>query len=74
MDSLKDARVMRLPEVITVVGMCRAQIYRKMNNGTFPQSVRISARAVAWRESEIIDWLTSRAPSKAAPTHGVGDP
>jgi predicted DNA-binding transcriptional regulator AlpA len=31
-----------------------------MAQGTFPNSVKISVRAVGWFESEIDDWLKAR--------------
>lgn len=33
-------------------------IYRKMKAGTFPQPVRIGKRRVAWRESDVAEWLS----------------
>jgi len=32
-------------------------IYRKMKAGTFPQPVRVGKRRVAWRESDVTEWL-----------------
>ena len=40
--------------------MARSSIYRLMQQGDFPQSVRVGPAAVRWRESAITDWLESR--------------
>lgn len=58
---------LRLPAVIDVTGMSRSTIYEYMNKGEFPRPVRLTARAVAWPESVISDWLAERAtPEKTA--------
>ena len=53
-------RLMRRPEVLTLCGLSRSSLYRMMSQGLFPKSVSIGARAVAWRESEVLDWVASR--------------
>ncbi|AFL74309.1 helix-turn-helix transcriptional regulator [Thiocystis violascens] len=58
------ARILRLPEVAARIGMSRSSVYLLMNRGQFPKSVKLSLRAVGWRESEIDEWANSR-PSAA---------
>ena len=53
-------RIIRLPELVERVGMSRGSIYRLMSLGRFPRSVKLSERAVGWRESDLNDWLESR--------------
>lgn len=53
-------RIIRLPEVLDRIGMSRGSIYRLMTLGRFPKSVKLSERAVGWRESDLNDWLASR--------------
>ena len=50
---------MRREEVEARCGIARSTIYRLMNEGLFPQQLKIGARAVRWLESEIIIWLAS---------------
>lgn len=54
-------KVLRLPAVIDRVGLRRASIYAYMDRGEFPRPIRIGRSAVAWRESDIIAWLATRA-------------
>ena len=56
-------RLIRLHEVKLRTGLGRSSIYRKMADGSFPQPLNIGERAVAWRESDIEQWIASR-PSK----------
>ena len=51
------------PEVERRTGLSRSTIYRKMRDGTFPVPVKVSARAVRWRESEICAYVDARPRS-----------
>ena len=53
-------RIIRLPEVVDRIGMSRGSVYRMMTLGRFPKSVKLSERAVGWRESDLDAWLESR--------------
>ena len=63
-------RFIRLPEVLSRTGYGRTSIYRKMEEGTFPRSVKLGgppidprvfdSRAIAWIEDEIEQWIESR--------------
>ncbi|EMA2454568.1 AlpA family transcriptional regulator [Vibrio cholerae] len=52
-------RFLKLKEVMEKTALSRSAIYRKMNEGEFPQSVSLGDRAVAWVESEIDDWMVA---------------
>ena len=57
----KSKRLMRRPEVLNITGLeSNSTLYYLINKGTFPAPVKLSARSVAWRESEVIDWIDSR--------------
>jgi len=54
-------RLIRLrPDLENTVGLKRARIYELMRVGRFPLPLRIGDRAVAWRESDIAEWINSR--------------
>ena len=53
-------KLIRLPIVESLTGLKRSSIYGGMRARTFPRSVRLSARAVAWRESEVLAWCAER--------------
>jgi prophage regulatory protein len=52
--------VMRRPAVEARTGLSRSTIYDWMKRAEFPQPVKLGARRVAWRESDITQWLESR--------------
>ena len=51
------ARLLRLPAVKQITGLSRSTIYA---DPSFPRSVKIGERAVAWVEDEINDWIGAR--------------
>lgn len=50
-------RILRLRAVLERTGLSRSTLYRKIQEGTFPNQVRIAARCVGWRESAVTEWL-----------------
>ncbi|MFN3303675.1 MAG: helix-turn-helix transcriptional regulator [Roseateles sp.] len=53
--------LLKLHAVKSATGLGRSSIYKKVAAGDFPQPVRLGARAVAWRSSEIAAWIASRS-------------
>lgn len=57
-------RFLKLKEVMEKSALSRSAIYRKMNDGEFPQSVSLGDRAVAWVESEVQDWVIDKVAER----------
>lgn len=57
-------RVLRMPDVMMIVGLKKTSIYMMMQSGQFPASLRLGARSVGWRSSVINQWLESRQSTK----------
>ena len=53
-------RILRRRDVEQLVGLGRSSIYAMMEDGTFPQSVKLGPRAVGWVEEEIELWIEER--------------
>lgn len=53
-------RLIRLPEVMSRVGLGRSTIYRWMSEGKFPKPVQLGGHAVAWVEEEVQDWVVNK--------------
>ena len=60
-------KLLRRDEVEDLVGLATTSIYRLMRAGSFPEPLRIGARAVRWRRSDLESWLAGRPYS-----HGDG--
>lgn len=74
-------RLLRLPEVETATGLKKSSIYSLMRAGEFPRAVKLTARCVAWPESQVLGFIQARinasvpAPAlgaDAAKAKGVG--
>ena len=54
---------LRRKAVEEVTGLSRSAIYDLMAKKQFPRPVYLTAKAVAWPESAIADWLSKRTPA-----------
>jgi len=67
-------RFIRLSEVMSRTGYGRTSIYRKMDDGSFPKSLKLGgapkdpnefdSRAIAWIEEEVDQWIESRIEAR----------
>ena len=62
----KPGMLLRLPAVMMRCGLGRSSIYAGVKAGTFAAPVRLSARAVGWREDEIERWVSERVKTRGA--------
>ncbi|WP_036518945.1 helix-turn-helix transcriptional regulator [Nitrincola sp. A-D6] len=60
-------KLLRLPAVINATGLSRSSLYRKIDAGSFPKSIRISQRSVAWSEEEVQQWIQQRFNERELP-------
>ena len=52
--------LLRLPVVMRITGLGRSTIYKLISQNQFPVPIKLSKRAVAWLQSEIECWVSSR--------------
>ena len=70
-------RFIRLNEVLSRTGFGRTSIYRKMEDGSFPKSLKLGgppkdpsifdSSAVAWIEDEVDQWIEDRISERKMP-------
>jgi prophage regulatory protein len=53
-------RLLKRREVEEKCGLKRSEIYRQMDVGSFPLSIRVGPRQVAWAEHELDEWIEKR--------------
>jgi prophage regulatory protein len=53
-------RHLRRSAVEDLTGLSRSALYDLMSKGLFPRAVKLTAKAVAWREDDVANWLNSR--------------
>jgi prophage regulatory protein len=52
--------ILRLPQVISEVGLSRSAIYQRITEDSFPKQINLGGRAVGWLASDIQAWIKSR--------------
>jgi prophage regulatory protein len=62
-----DLRILRRREVQVRTGLSRSSIYRRAEDGTFPQPVQLGPRTVGWVEAEVQSWIEQRIRDSRAP-------
>lgn len=55
--SLPAEAVLRLPDVLALVGLSRASVYAKVAEHRFPSPIKLTAHASGWRMGDIRAWL-----------------
>ena len=64
-------RVVRLPEVVEIIGLSRTTIWRRGRDESFPAPIRLGgkhARSVDWPEQQICDWIDGLSHSASPST------
>jgi prophage regulatory protein len=59
-NSITSHQMLRLPAVISLVGLSRSSVYFGVKNGSFPAPVKLSSRAVGWPSYLVQDWISDR--------------
>ena len=60
MTNTNHPRLLRLSEVRELTRLSKSSVYTYMSAGTFPKSISLGTRSVAWLESEIHQWIANR--------------
>jgi prophage regulatory protein len=72
------ARILRLKQVSTIVGLAKSSIYRKVREGTFPAPIKLGSDwASGWISTEVYDWIDDqirrcRSSINGSSVSGVG--
>jgi len=57
-------RLIRKPELMSMIGLSDATIWRMERAGKFPRRVQIGGNSVGWLQSEINEWLERKAAER----------
>jgi prophage regulatory protein len=60
-------RLVRLRELVKLLSISRANVYRLMKMGKFPQSTKLTERTVVWRLSELEAWIQEKSAGHKMP-------
>jgi prophage regulatory protein len=54
---MRNEILLRKPAVLERTGMTNSTLYYFINEGSFPKPVKLGKRTVAWKKSEIDEWI-----------------
>jgi len=52
--------MLRLPEVLRLVGVSSSTLWRMISNKSFPAPIQISRRIIVWKRSTVLGWINTR--------------
>jgi len=59
-----NVRVIRKPELLGMIGLSDATVWRMERAGRFPGRITLGGNSVGWLYSEISEWLEAKAASR----------
>jgi len=59
--------ILKIDDVVSKVGMCRASVYNLAAAGEFPAAVQVGRRSSGWFAHEVDEWLDSRPRGSRPP-------
>lgn len=61
----KGERIIRKPELLGMIGLSDATVWRMEKAGKFPRRLRLGGNSVGWFLGEIDSWLAKKAEERA---------
>jgi prophage regulatory protein len=61
MNDIAECGFYREPEILALVGVSHATLWRMIKRGDWPAPVKLSLRAIGWRREEVRQWLVALA-------------
>jgi prophage regulatory protein len=65
--SARPIRIIRIRQVLELVGLKKTAVYDLRQKGDFPRPVRITGRAIGWVEEEVHRWIAERRDRERNP-------
>jgi prophage regulatory protein len=57
-------KLLRLPQVLDLVGVSRSQLYKLISQGRFPSQCHIGDRISVWVSSEVEAWIMDQIATR----------
>lgn len=52
-------RIIRMQEVLTITGLSRSTIYRRIESGDFPVPISLGGKSIGFLSNELDEWIRS---------------
>jgi len=67
---LPDTGFLRQWQVLAFVPISKSTLWRRVNTGSFPEPLKLSARITVWRAEDLRRWIDSAAGAAGSPGGG----
>ncbi len=57
-------QLIRMSQVINLVGLKRSWIYQRIKEGKFPRPIKIGSRVSLWTKSSVSEWIQQMSGAK----------
>lgn len=57
--------LLRMPEVCSMIGLSKSQVYKLIKRGEFPAPVSLGCSAVAWPSPLVHSWIADKIGGQA---------
>ena len=61
---MKQLKIYRKKELCQLFGISSATLYRRIKEGTFPRSIKVSDNIVGWLAADLEDWFDNLVESQ----------
>lgn len=58
----RSRKFLRLPSVSEKVGLSRSQIYKLIQQGEFPEPIKLGPKVSVWIEEKLEAWMDAKIP------------
>ena len=58
----RSRKFLRLPSVSEKVGLSRSQIYKLIQQGEFPEPIKLGPKISVWIEEKLEAWMDAKTP------------
>ena len=67
MTDLPQMKILKLKEVLELMPMSKSTLYYEINEGRFPEPIKLSRRSVGWLIEDVYNWRDKKKESQAQP-------
>ena len=53
-------RFIRMPDLRQKVGLSKSQIYKLIQQGEFPEPIKLGKKISVWTDSEVEEWMSKQ--------------
>ncbi|WP_430300738.1 helix-turn-helix transcriptional regulator [Ralstonia insidiosa] len=58
------ARLLRLPQVVELVGVKKSTIWKWASEGMFPSPLKLTKGVTVWRAADVLAWIEERSRTR----------